>query len=65
MYDALRLLVEMRHIYLLPNVIDYSSAISAWVKGGQKQHAIELFVEVRHEDPSPNVTSYSSAISTC
>ncbi|CAE8596114.1 unnamed protein product [Polarella glacialis] len=48
-----------------PNVVSYSSAISACEKGGQWQLAMELLAEMPEKRISPNEVSYNAAISAC
>ena len=55
-----------RHNDLLPNVISSNSAISACVRGGQRQHAFGLLCgDATQRFLLPNVISNSSAISAC
>ena len=47
-----------------PDVISYSSAISACVKGAQPEQALQLR-EIQRRSVEPNVISYNAAISAC
>ncbi|CAJ1396510.1 unnamed protein product [Effrenium voratum] len=60
---ALGLLAKMPSCSVSPDLISYSSAISAAEKGGQWEVALSLLTSV--EDMSPDVICYSSAISAC
>ena len=48
-----------------PDVISYSAAISACVKGKQWERALELLEEMKRTDVQPDVVSYSAVISAC
>ncbi len=48
-----------------PDVITYSSAISACEKGGQWQRALDLLARCESAGIKPNVITYNSAISAC
>ena len=65
---ALRLLDEMKHHGLQPDVIVYSAAISACEKGGTAkftENALSLFQEMKQKQLEPNVYTYSALISAC
>ena len=53
----------MRNNDSLPDVISYSSVISACEKAEQWQNALGQLVEMRHNDSLPDIISYNSAIS--
>ncbi len=48
-----------------PNVITYSSAISARKKGGELQRALVLLEHCESAGIKPNVITYNASISAC
>ena len=57
----MRLLLEMRSSWLLPDVISYNSAISACEKGQQSEQALSLLLEMWTSHLALDVISYSPA----
>eukprot|EP00973_Karenia_brevis_P045289 6274295-Karenia_brevis.AAC.1 len=55
----------MRKRGLSPNVISFSAAISACVKGEQWQRVAPVLYEMRRRCLSLDVISFSAAISAC
>ncbi|KAK3249083.1 hypothetical protein CYMTET_41480 [Cymbomonas tetramitiformis] len=55
----------MKRAGVEPNVITYSSLISACEKGGQWEKALEVFAGMKKAGVEPNVITYSSLISAC
>ena len=51
-----------RHV-VSPEVVSYSSAISAFEKGGQWQQALELFLRMPKAKVTPNAISYNATMS--
>ncbi|CAK0895180.1 unnamed protein product [Prorocentrum cordatum] len=62
---ALRLLDEMKAKGIPPDVITYSTLISACEKGKQTGRALELFEQMQTEGIVPDVITYNTAISAC
>ena len=54
-----------RHNALLPEVISYSSGVSACEKGRKRQHALRLLVRMQRNALLTNVISSSSGVSAC
>ena len=59
---AVDLLREMEGKGIAPNVISYSSAITACGNGGKRELAIGLLREMEGKGIAPNVISFNSAI---
>ena len=57
------------NLTLIPDVVSYSTAISACEKGKRWQEALQLLLEMLqemlHRSLTPNVVSHSAAISAC
>ena len=62
---ALDLLERCESSGIKPNVITYSSAISACEKGGQWQRALDLLERCESAGIKPNVITYSCVMSAC
>ena len=55
----------MKQQSVVPNVITYSTLISACEKGNELERALEIFATMRQEGVVPNVVTYSALISAC
>ena len=62
---SLSLLAEMQDQGLSPNVITYSSAISACGQSYQWQMAVQLFDDMQWKYLWPNVITFNALISAC
>ena len=64
-HEAFSLLDEMVSQRLMPNVINYSAAISACEKGQKPKRALHLLQELQLRGILPDVITYNVAISAC
>lgn len=62
---AVALLGEMQAAGLTPNIISYSSAIDACVRGGRWKEGIEVLEEMRGLGVVPDVITYHALMVTC
>ncbi len=65
MENALRLLQEMLHRSLAPDVVSHSAVISACEKRKHWEEALRLLQEMLHRSLTPSVVSYNVVISAC
>ena len=63
--EAVKLLHKMTGKGIGPDVVCYSSVISACEKGGQADIALSLLAEMKAEGIRSDAISYNSAIAAC
>ena len=61
----MQLFAEMQQKGLQPDLITYSTVISACGNGGDAERALQLFVEMQQKGLQPDVITYTAVISAC
>ena len=60
---TLEIFASIEHQRVQPNVITFSSLISACEEGKNPEQALEVFASMEHQRVQPNVIKYNSLIS--